>query len=437
MQESILPSKGQIWCGSWHFTDMETFSTVGVEIGLYFGKLGLDSPEHTSLSAASDYLSDFLFARHNDPDCIGGVREVLTHYKTEPLRFLSGEASIHVIDCLRASRGKRCSKVHDVIYGTFGLHHENLVEVSYEMPKKELFISVALHPSVICYALEEAGLDSRRSNCTDDLPSWVPDWSLRLSAEPWTRHRRFLSYQSGGGNFQNFSMTRLPGDVVQVAGLCEDEVAFLGGDGTPPIGIESLLTSLELLHDISRQPGHTLDVKRLVRRLAKTLVINLGTSYKPPYSSFSDIAQDFRAYLHQGFMQLSTRVSREEYEKEIDKLAFLLKISRDHLYAPNMKKLKNRKSLHWTKLSTTQYTGLLAKHFHMRRFFVTKKGRMGIASHITEVGDVIMVLKNCEFPFMMRKGTEGRWKLISQAYVEDIMHGEALEGREFEDILIE
>ncbi|KAF2448906.1 hypothetical protein P171DRAFT_221413 [Karstenula rhodostoma CBS 690.94] len=52
-------------------------------------------------------------------------------------------------------------------------------------------------------------------------------------------------------------------------------------------------------------------------------------------------------------------------------------------------------------------------NFHASRLFISAKGRMGIAVDSTEIRDAIIVVAECEYPLMMRKGSECRWQLVS------------------------
>lgn len=61
-----------------------------------------------------------------------------------------------------------------------------------------------------------------------------------------------------------------------------------------------------------------------------------------------------------------------------------------------------------------------------RRFFVTAAGYMGLGPRCMEPEDIVVVLRGGGCPFILRKKLDG-YQLIGQAYVHDIMHGEAVE----------
>jgi hypothetical protein len=72
-----------------------------------------------------------------------------------------------------------------------------------------------------------------------------------------------------------------------------------------------------------------------------------------------------------------------------------------------------------------------------RNMFVTGTGWLGLAPHGTQQGDVIFVVVGADVPFVLRQCGEA-YEIIGEAYVEGIMHGEAM-GMDWlgvEDIMI-
>ncbi|KAH6866350.1 heterokaryon incompatibility protein-domain-containing protein [Alternaria rosae] len=61
-----------------------------------------------------------------------------------------------------------------------------------------------------------------------------------------------------------------------------------------------------------------------------------------------------------------------------------------------------------------------------RRFFVTESGRVGIGPRCMQPGDIVVVLRGGNKPFILRKKVDGYW-LLGQAYVHGIMDGEAVQ----------
>ena len=62
-----------------------------------------------------------------------------------------------------------------------------------------------------------------------------------------------------------------------------------------------------------------------------------------------------------------------------------------------------------------------------RRFFRTRKNFLGAGPRSCEASDEVWVLGGLMTPIVLRKQTDGIYKIIGEAYVHGAMHGEALE----------
>jgi hypothetical protein len=73
-----------------------------------------------------------------------------------------------------------------------------------------------------------------------------------------------------------------------------------------------------------------------------------------------------------------------------------------------------------------------------RRMFRTDGNLLGMGSRSVEVGDEVWVLKGGNVPFVLRRVKEGVYRLVGDAYVHGIMHGEAIPTRcDFRKILLQ
>ncbi|KAI8951141.1 HET-domain-containing protein [Xylaria longipes] len=63
--------------------------------------------------------------------------------------------------------------------------------------------------------------------------------------------------------------------------------------------------------------------------------------------------------------------------------------------------------------------------------FVTAAGRLGLAYDSVQVGDVVTIIGGAQVPYILRLKQTGTYNLISEAYVDGIMDGEALQGANF------
>jgi hypothetical protein len=66
-----------------------------------------------------------------------------------------------------------------------------------------------------------------------------------------------------------------------------------------------------------------------------------------------------------------------------------------------------------------------------RSFFITQKGYYGLGPSVTKSGDECVILSGAKVPFVIHKDDKTMThKLIGEAYVHGIMHGEFLQGRD-------
>jgi hypothetical protein len=241
--------------------------------------------------------------------------------------------------------------------------------------------------------------------------------------------------------------------VLEIEGLQEDQVLYLGGTYEQTIDEGGLLDSLQVLDQACKEfPLLQKDVG-IVERFWRTLIANLrgvGRHYLPPDAMYGS---SFRSFV---LLKLSKHLAHLENNEGVWETArLMLESLRQHdVHADlptwdNVMNTVNRSTLSTTsdKIELFVDTGLvessrtyawsLQRMFSHRRFFVTAKGRIGIASQGAQVGDALLIAKGGAFPLLMRPSSAKRFQFLSVAYVDGIMHGEAMEGKTFEDIEIE
>jgi hypothetical protein len=91
--------------------------------------------------------------------------------------------------------------------------------------------------------------------------------------------------------------------------------------------------------------------------------------------------------------------------------------------------------IHSTKLDTLEEIidvlkqAILAFIFRERAVVVTKKGYIGQGTNRCKVGDLVCVLLGCNLPVILRP-VEDHYEFMGEAYLHDIMHGEAIQAME-------
>lgn len=74
----------------------------------------------------------------------------------------------------------------------------------------------------------------------------------------------------------------------------------------------------------------------------------------------------------------------------------------------------------------------------MRRLFKTYSKFLGTGPRSLQKGDELWVLAGAPTPFILRSLSNGNYRLVGEAYVYGLMHGEALEmGHSLQDIVLE
>jgi hypothetical protein len=69
-----------------------------------------------------------------------------------------------------------------------------------------------------------------------------------------------------------------------------------------------------------------------------------------------------------------------------------------------------------------------------RDLFITNQGHLGVGLTSLEVGDEVWVLVGVRVPLILRPVGEGQYRLVGEAYVHGIMHGEAIDKTAEESI---
>jgi hypothetical protein len=60
--------------------------------------------------------------------------------------------------------------------------------------------------------------------------------------------------------------------------------------------------------------------------------------------------------------------------------------------------------------------------------FITRKGHLVLGPEYAELGEFVALIKGTQVPFILRRQSDGQYRLIGEAYVDGIMGGEAMEN---------
>ena len=73
-----------------------------------------------------------------------------------------------------------------------------------------------------------------------------------------------------------------------------------------------------------------------------------------------------------------------------------------------------------------QYASAMREMCAIRRFFVTRDGRLGIGPSGLRSGDVVTILFGSGVPMILRKRA-GRWLLVGDCYIHGLIEGQAID----------
>ncbi|KAI1262699.1 HET-domain-containing protein [Xylariaceae sp. FL1019] len=263
-----------------------------------------------------------------------------------------------------------------------------------------------------------------------ELPSWVPDWSQPLT-EPLqickddhlTWEPRF--YASGTENSSPRAKVNFDNSVIHgisLSGFLCDEVLCVGD-------FPGRKTSWDvLLEETNSWPRQWLaEVLRLSYRskrefpsfrerlLAAARAASGGTTL----SFTGDLVRSGAELLGEGIELLRASIRHLRHPRiEREAQRFLDKTQIEEFHQP-------------LKASGSRLTNDIIGKSLKRLPFVTSKGRLGLSYDNIKAGDVVAILKGCEVPFVLRPQQSKEYSLVSEAYVDGIMDGEALAGARF------
>jgi Heterokaryon incompatibility protein (HET) len=374
-----------------------------------------------------------------------------------PLAFIVTLENISTIEEERTFYMKRQSKLNgvllrhqrcvatdprDKIYSFCGLvettsNRPSSVRISYDDDVATIYREVALQ---ILNDDQSLDLLSRPPSLADsrmnDLPSWVPDWSVSSTSTltyAWghgplslagaelpssKENPRFAA--SGGAKYS----PRLTGsDALIVEGCQFDKIAEIGPifEG---VQVPHMVRSLpEIAREWIRCLSTLYHARNLFVRWQKVADVRSSELY----ITGETMREAFLQTLSAAELNDSERVRLElELWDKGTSFPFGIMYSA-FVLVRNF--VTNRPFL------VFEIQGRYALH---RRLVRTQRGFLGLVSHATEVGDEVMICKGSSVPLVMRRFGEGKdeFRLIGDAYIHGIMRGEAFESDKCREIFI-
>ncbi|RWA03322.1 hypothetical protein EKO27_g11783 [Xylaria grammica] len=330
-----------------------------------------------------------------------------------------------------------CSDPRDKIFALLGLatDQEDLerrgVTPDYRKSCREVYTHVTAvmlqqgHLSLLSY------IQPRHKSDFGDLPSWVPDWyqpiteAFQIPAnDQMTLQPAFSS--SGmhtAGPEVEVKRNTSGKDIISLMGYvyCDvRDIAFFPdrvstwvipeGQGFSRVEQWFLETLRLTYHDKTAFSSFT---ERL-QAVARASVAGVRQDTRGDY-----VRTDERLYAEaECLLRLSMHGIRDEG---------IRREARDFLRGTRLERSAFRSDeIPWTGLAA-DITGRSLK----RVPFVTTTGRPGLGYDNIRPGDVVAILKGAQVPYILRTLRNGRFKFVSEAYVDGIMDGETVPGATF------
>jgi len=257
------------------------------------------------------------------------------------------------------------------------------------------------------------------------LPSWVPDWSKPLgdtlqgiSTDHMTPEPQ---YNASGSLLQTMPIFSGIGPKmsVSVSGLIYDEVHDLGATWADFFSPQHTMQQpfipakryLEELVRLSFLQDSFKDLMERISSAARTAIAEIG------YNDDGRWARIGNQRYHTAVSLINIRVNSAS-EIGLPNSGFLELIKTDGIQ-PRI-----------DRLSAGKYCGEIVAKSHKRKPFVTAKGHLGLGPDDIKPSDVIALLIGNQVPFVLRKVIDRQYQIVGKAYVDGIMDGEAVAGRE-------
>lgn len=257
--------------------------------------------------------------------------------------------------------------------------------LSKSLPGHELdFLGFVIRPSVDSELLQYV---------PNKLPSWVPDWRVKLNIYPFHKHQIDIQSDRIIGTVYNASKG------TTVSAFVDNRALHIKGMVVDSI---KLLSSASFVRDNTR---------REMFNILKSfwLPSNSSALYNPPHP-------------------------------EIIEEAFLTTVTADTIDASNDIMPIRPHSFDWNAIGNERFTldnqklsiyasdviEGMRKATYGRRFMWTEGGKIGLAPAAAGLGDKISLFLGGQVLYVLRERGEGKWEFVGECYVHGLMDGEGL-----------
>ena len=332
----------------------------------------------------------------------------------------------------------------DTIYGCLGLVTTSnpgiscTIKADYTLSVPEVLTAASWQmlsnmPKLDLLSLRE----SEKNRVWHELPSWVPD----LSAQSWPTPMYYAHQDLRPGD-TDFDASGSESPCSQFACTGGRTLTLIGApvsvvDEIGPTLERYRLETVELEWFlqllISRQVGsssspYPADDEALCRTLVADAL--------PEYVSELDYARTFQVWWATYLALRSRHIEREgaANSKTAPVEILVSQLKQNASWLPTTSHIIAMKEQldSGTSCPTSPVDASIVRLWYPRVFICTDDGRFGLANPGAQVGDEVWILKGGRTPFLLRRGDDGNYQLVGEAFVHGIMFGEILTP-EFEE----
>ncbi|KAF2785869.1 HET-domain-containing protein [Melanomma pulvis-pyrius CBS 109.77] len=323
-------------------------------------------------------------------------------------------------DILALSQNMQATNPRDYIYAFLGnplanrKENQGLIAVDYSKTVDEVFFDAACAllkdrieaPWILC-SVQHWDLHKFLHS---GHPSWIPQWSG--NGVIYSRIANPNNTFQAGGTGTPFEPRVQSGKLLEVAGFIFDRVLFVSEIIKP----DDFRMDSEFWSDELRVSGEPL-IDRLLKQASEAngslaplneveYYLTLLTSYggKPNVET-----------IKKGFSEYRRRVRSQFANTPLDGAEVGSDVGNTYLVEEGL------------------------RHLFNQRFIRTESGKIGLASAVTQVGDMSCIFVGVSVPFVLKESPNERYKLVGECYIHNVMDGEMMAGLdagEFEEKII-
>jgi hypothetical protein len=239
--------------------------------------------------------------------------------------------------------------------------------------------------------------------------SWIPNWTSQRMPRTISSWRSINGVFSAGGKHDpcHAEIRDSEPAVLSISGLSFDHVIEIGPDKRGSTDVVSFINSLRASIEKVKGGPYTGEMRQNIK-----IELPIGAAKRPHLSRRNSLAIDHGAP--------EEHLWPEKLSKMLPSIS-----TRADMTAFFKNKPRNEREIAF---SYWQTAAEFADRLGNATFCRTSKGYLGLVPGGVQVGDELAIFKGGAVPFVFRKlGDQDTFKLVGEAYIHGMMHGEALE----------